>query len=67
MSILFLIMLLKRIRVFLFGERVKGEKVNSPMFFITHKPDCQIEYNDWMKDLSVGSRYGHRGSFYRAR
>jgi len=67
MSILFIILFFKRIRVFLFGERVKGNPVQSPTFFITRKPEHQIDYNTWTRELGVGSRYGHRGSFYQSR
>ena len=54
---------MKFILTLLFGERAQGESLQQPTFttiYPAHRPD----ENQWAKDYSFGSRYGHRGSFY---
>ena len=46
-----------------FGPRAAGEKLPAPTVRTTpiaNRPD----ENQWAKEFKVGSRYGHRGSFY---
>lgn len=47
----------------LFGPRANGEKLPEPRKFPVRKV-TEVEYNRWASEFKVGSRYGHRGSFY---
>jgi hypothetical protein len=49
-----------------FGPRATGKKLPTPTLRttpITNRPD----ENQWAIEFKVGSRYGHRGSFYQTR
>lgn len=56
----------KKIKIFLFGERAKGEPLSPPSFKIT-MPINRPTQDEWFKFVKFGSRYGHRGSFYTNR
>lgn len=47
-----------------FGPRAKGEYVPQPKFKTTI-PVSRPDENQWAIEFRVGSRYGHRGSFYQ--
>lgn len=51
------------IKTLLFGQRIQGEQI----FESKLPPERQINDTDfikWCQEFKVGSRYGHRGSFY---
>ena len=56
--------LMKQIKELLFGVRVKGETLPSPTVKTT---DCKNrpKFNDWVKQVNFGARYGTKGSFYK--
>ena len=54
---------MKQIIYFIFGKRAEGVFVPQPKFRTTALADRPSE-NDWLREFKVGSRYGHRGSFY---
>jgi len=66
MSILFIMLFFKRIRLFLFGERAQGIKLTNPTFH-TLEPVNRPSENEWVSEFNFGSRYGTRGSFYQYR
>jgi len=50
----------------IFGERAQGELIPQPTFRSSY-PENRPSENQWAKEFKVGSRYGHRGSFYQTR
>jgi hypothetical protein len=66
MSILFIILFFKRIKSFLFGERVKGETLQTPKLHSSY-PQTFVPENEWYQEMKFGVRYGYRGSFYQSR
>lgn len=54
---------MKKILTFITGERAEGVYVPQPKFRTTVPVNRPAE-NDWSKEFKVGSRYGHRGSYY---
>ena len=54
---------MKKIKLLLFGVRAQGNPVSQPTFK-TILFENQPTFNEWAKELKVGSRYGHRDSFY---
>lgn len=50
--LLSLIMLLKKIKKFIFGEPKRGEKIKKPSFRTT-LPQSTMEYNDWSLYIST--------------
>ena len=54
---------MKSLLTFITGSRATGEKLPEPRKFpIRNASDA--ECNQWAAEFKVGSRYGHRGSFY---
>lgn len=54
---------MKSLITFITGSRAAGEKLAEPRKFpIRHATEA--ECNQWANEFKVGSRYGHRGSFY---
>jgi len=56
----------KLIQNIVFGPRARGEKLPPPTVrtvYLINQPS-EIE---WVKEFKIGSRYGHRGSFYDSR
>ena len=51
------------IKELLFGVRAQGQRVSEPML-PKERPMNDEEFNKWSKKFNVGTRYGHRGSFY---
>jgi hypothetical protein len=52
------------LKTLVFGQRAKGETIPETKL----PPERQInieDYINWCKEFKVGSRYGHRGSFYK--
>jgi hypothetical protein len=49
-----------------FGIRATGEKLSEPRKFPIRNV-TETECNQWANEFKVGSRYGHRGSFYQTR
>lgn len=47
----------------IFGPRAAGEKLPEPKKFPIRKVS-DAEWQQWANEFKVGSRYGHRGSFY---
>lgn len=66
MSIIFIVLFFKRIKLFLFGKRAKGETLQAPKLQ-TFYPQTFVPENEWYQEMSFGSRYGYRGSFYQSR
>jgi len=66
MSILFIILFFKRIKLFLFGERAEGYRIPRPSFR-SLEPSNRPPLNQWVSEFNFGSRYGTRGSFYQYR
>lgn len=54
---------MKSLITFITGSRAVGEKLPEPKKFPI-RDASEAEYNQWARDFKVGSRYGHRGSFY---
>lgn len=54
---------MKKLLTSIFGERAEGVAIPQPKFKTTVLSNRPSE-NDWLKEFKVGSRYGHRGSFY---
>lgn len=54
---------MKQLITLVFGERAEGEPLPQPSFKTTY-PAKKLEEAKWAKKYKVGSRYGHRGSFY---
>lgn len=54
---------MKKLLTFVFGERAEGVFVPQPKFRTTVLDNRPSE-SDWLQEFKVGSRYGHRGSFY---
>ena len=52
------------IKTFVFGKRAQGEPVSTPSFTTT-TPSDRPSIDEWVKEMNFGSRYGHRGSFYK--
>jgi len=52
------------IKTFLFGIRAQGEKLPEPKL-PPERPLNSKEFEKWCKKFKVGSKYGHRGSFYQ--
>lgn len=52
------------IKKVLFGKPLSGERVPPPSFKTTYPTD-KLDENQWFKEFKFGSRYGHRGSFYK--
>lgn len=57
---------MKKVLVLIFGERAEGVFVPQPKFRTTVTANRPPE-NEWLREFKVGSRYGHRGSFYENR
>lgn len=54
---------MKSLITFITGSRATGEKLAEPRKFpIRHATEA--ECIQWASEFKVGSRYGHRGSFY---
>jgi hypothetical protein len=56
--------LMQFIKKVLFGKPLSGERVPPPSFKTTYPTD-KLDENQWFKEFKFGSRYGHRGSFYK--
>lgn len=54
---------MKILKEFMFGVRVEGQPLPPPTFK-TIMPRNPPTKDMWIKEFKVGSRYGHRGSFY---
>jgi hypothetical protein len=54
---------MKKLLTLIFGERAEGVFVPQPKLRTTTLTDRPSE-NDWLREFKVGSRYGHRGSYY---
>jgi hypothetical protein len=52
------------IKKIFFGERAKGMKVPPPTLH-TYYPTYRPSLNQWSQEVKFGSRYGHKGSFYK--
>lgn len=55
---------MRYIKTFIFGVRAKGCSLPQPKFKTTI-PEQKLTFDNWAKELNVGSRYGYRGSFYQ--
>ena len=51
------------ITTLLFGERAQGERI--PESKLPPERPLDSNYIKWCEEFKVGSRYGHRGSFYQ--
>jgi hypothetical protein len=54
---------MKSLITFITGSRATGEKLAEPKKFPIRTVTV-AECNQWASEFKVGSRYGHRGSFY---
>ena len=54
---------MKQLLTFIFGQRAEGIFIPQPKFKTTEIANKPSE-NEWLQEFKVGSRYGHRGSFY---
>jgi hypothetical protein len=52
------------IKTLVFGKRAEGEKISQPTLPPERDYNGQ-DYIRWCQEFKVGSRYGHRGSFYQ--
>lgn len=52
------------IKTFLFGIRAQGEQLPEPKLPAERALNSK-EFEKWCKKFKVGSKYGHRGSFYQ--
>ena len=55
---------MKKLKTLLTGQRISGEVLPKPTYKTT-TPPTQLSPNDWANEFKVGSRFGHRGSFYQ--
>jgi hypothetical protein len=53
------------ITTLLFGVKIQGERLPESTSLPAERPFDSREYIKWCNDFKVGSRYGHRGSFYQ--
>ena len=53
------------IKTLLFGKRAAGESIPEAKLPPERIVNTE-EYIKWCKEFKVGSRYGHRGSFYQS-
>jgi hypothetical protein len=54
---------MKSLITFITGSRAVGEKLSEPRKYPV-RTASDAECNQWAMEFKVGSRYGHRGSFY---
>jgi len=54
---------MKSLLTYITGSRATGEKLPEPKPFPI-RSFVEADYNQWANEFKVGSRYGHRGSFY---
>ena len=54
------------ITTLVFGRRAQGETIPESKL-PPERPFDSKEYIKWCQEFKVGSRYGHRGSFYQNR
>ena len=53
------------IKTLVFGKRAEGEPLTDSKL-PPERPLNAIEFAKWCQEFKVGSRYGHRGSFYQS-
>jgi len=58
---------MKYILALLFGQKAKDKSVPKPTSLPPERSYTTEDYNNWMIEFKVGSKYGHRGSFYQNR
>ena len=56
--------LFRLLRNYICGVRIKPVDVMSTGFYSFYPKD-QPSQSEWVKEFKFGSRYGHRGSFYK--
>jgi hypothetical protein len=52
------------IKELIFGVRAQGQRVSEPVL-PKERTINDREFNQWCKKFKVGSRYGHKGTFYQ--
>ena len=55
---------MKKLKTLIFGARAKGEPLPPPKLK-TITSDNILPFNKWVEYVNFGSRYGHKGSFYK--
>lgn len=56
--------MMKKIRTFILGERIKGEPIRAPKFRTTY-PDNQPSEHEWYKEFRVSCLHGKQQVFIR--
>ncbi len=56
---------MKRIVEAIIGQKARGEVLPQPTLISRPAPENRPSEIEWCKEFKVGSRYGHRGSFYQ--
>lgn len=56
---------MKKIIEAIVGQKARGEVLPPPTFRVSYPMGNRPSENEWAQEFKVGSRYGHRGSFYQ--